>query len=196
MAAKRGPWDIRAQKTVYENDWMQVVDHAVIRPGGDPGVYGVVSYKNLALAILPVDAQGHVTLVGQHRFPLDVYSWEIPEGGGRKDGAPLDCARRELKEETGLSAAHWQEILRMDLSNSISDEQAVGFLATGLTPGEPDPEGTEVLSIRAIHFRDALDEAMSGRITDALTVAMLLRAYYMAREGMLDESLATAMLTR
>ena len=135
-------------------------------------------------------------LVGQHRFPQDRYSWEIPEGGGPLADDPLASARRELKEETGLSAENWREILRMDLSNSVTDEAAIGYLATGLTRGEAEPEGTEELETRQVPFRAALEDVSKGVISDALTVAMLLRAYYMAQEGELDRALANAMLGR
>ncbi|WP_417492770.1 NUDIX domain-containing protein [Maricaulis sp.] len=196
MTKTRGPWTVHDERTVFESPWMQVREFEVTQPDGKPGVYGVMSPRNLALAILPVHADGTITLVGQHRFPLDRYSWEIPEGGGPLGEDALDGARRELKEETGLTADHWHEILQLDLSNSITDERAIGYLATGLHPGEPEPEGTEVLLTRSPHFLDALDEAMSGQITDALTVAMLLRAYYMAGQGLLAAGLADVMLRR
>ena len=166
------------------------------RPDGQPGLYGVVNFANLAMAILPVFDDGTIMMVGQHRFPQDRYSWEIPEGGGPLSEDPLASARRELKEETGLTAGNWQEILRMDLSNSVTDEAAIGYLATGLAQGEAEPEGTEDLQTRRISFRAALEDVSSGAISDALTVAMLLRAYYMAVEGELDPALAKAMLGR
>ncbi|WP_417480252.1 NUDIX domain-containing protein [Maricaulis maris] len=194
MSRMRGPWTVHDDREVYRNDWVRVTEHSVTRPDGKAGIYGVVGFANRALAILPVLADGRIILVGQHRFPQDRYSWEIPEGGGAIDADPLAEAARELREETGYTASHWREILHMDLSNSVTDEAAIGFLATGLVPGEADPEGTEDLRTRDIPFREALDEVQSGRITDALTVAMLFKAYYMAREGELDADLAAAML--
>jgi len=196
MTHRRGPWQVHDTRTVYENPWLRLEESDVTRPDGQPGLYGVVGFANIAIAILPLFEDGTTVLVGQHRFPHDRYSWEIPEGGGPLDVPPLDSAKRELKEETGLSAAHWREILQMDLSNSVTDERAVGYIATGLAQGEAEPEGTEELLTRRLPFREALHEAMNGTIRDALTVAMLLRAYYMACEGELDETLAAAMLLR
>jgi 8-oxo-dGTP pyrophosphatase MutT (NUDIX family) len=190
----RGPWTINSERIGYENPWMCVTEYDVTRPDGKPGLYGVVTPKHLALAILPIDTHGYVTLVGQYRFALKRYSWEIPEGGGHLDGDPQACAARELREETGLLASDWREIMRLDLSNCITDERAIGYLATGLTEGEADPDDTEVLETRRLHFRDALAELHAGEIEDALTVAMLLRAYYMASEGHFDAALTAAML--
>ncbi|WP_323762686.1 NUDIX hydrolase [Maricaulis sp.] len=194
MSRTRGPWTVLDDREVYRNDWVCLTEYAVTRPDGKAGIYGVVGFANHALAILPVRADGHIVLVGQHRFPQNRYSWEIPEGGGALDADPLEGAARELREETGYTATNWREILRMDLSNSVTDETAIGYLATGLTPGDAEPDGTEDLRTRELHFRDALEEVTSGRITDALTVAMLFKAYYMAREGELDSDLSAAML--
>ncbi|WP_291845039.1 NUDIX hydrolase [Maricaulis sp.] len=194
MSKRRGPWQVESSREIYRNPWVSLTEHAVIRPDGAPGIYGVVGFANLALAVLPVFPDGRILLVGQHRFPQDRYSWEIPEGGGPLGADPQAGAVRELREETGYAAENWQEILRMELSNSVTDEAAIGYLATGLTAGEPDPDGTEELALRLVHFREALEDVSSGKISDALTVAMLLRAYYMAREGELAVELATAML--
>lgn len=196
MTQKRGPWALHSRITRFENPWLRLDDFAVTRPDGKPGEYGVVHFKNTAIAILPVFDDGTTVLVGQHRFPHDRYSWEVPEGGGRLEEDPLEEARRELAEETGLRARHWQDMLRIDLSNSVSDESAIGFIATGLSQGEPDPEGTEELRIRRLHFCDAVDEAVSGKISDALSVAILLKAHYMASNGLLDQALCAAMLNR
>lgn len=192
----RGPWTVLGERVAFENPWMTVRSHDIITPGGDPGHYGVVCYKNLAMAVLPVFDNGDVTLVGQHRFPNDVYSWELPEGGAPMDEQPLAAAQRELKEETGLTAKSWREITRMHLSNSITDELAICYLATGLTQGEAEPDPDEVLAIRRIHFQDYLAEVTSGAITDSLSVALAYQAYYMAKEGLIPEPLASAMLVK
>ena len=190
------PWTKGDPRTVYENSWIAVTEQTAVAPTGKPALYGVVSFKNLALAILPIDADGSVVLVGQHRFPFGDYSWEIPEGGGPMGEDPLDGAKRELAEEAGLAATEWTEVLRMQLSNSVTDELAVGFLATGLSPlAEPGhADDTEDFALARAPFREVLDAAMGGHIQDALTVAMLLRAYHMAREGHLPAALARAML--
>lgn len=190
------PWTKGAPRTVYENPWIAVTEQTAVAPTGKPALYGVVGFKNLALAILPIDADGSVVLVGQHRFPFGDYSWEIPEGGGPKGEDPLDGAKRELAEEAGLAAAEWTEILRMQLSNSVTDELAIGFLATGLSPVAElhHADDTEDFALARAPFREVLDAAVAGHIRDALTVAMLLRAYHMAKEGQLTAALARAML--
>ncbi len=140
-----------------------------MRPDGEPGIYGVVHYKNSAVGVLPVE-DGHVYLVGQYRYPLGEYSWEIPEGGCPEDEEPLQAARRELKEETGLTAERWEKLGEAYLSNSVADERAVWFLATGLASGEQEPDGTEVLEMQRVPLQEALGMALDGRITDALSI--------------------------
>lgn len=190
------PWKRGEPRVVYENPWICVTEQAAVAPTGKPAVYGVVGFKNFALAVLPIDHDGTVVLVGQHRFPFADYSWELPEGGGPKGEHPLEGAKRELAEEAGLAAADWQEILRVQLSNSVTDEIAIGYLATGLGAATETHhvDDTEDISMVRVPFRDALDAAIAGHIRDALTVAMLLRAYHMAREGHLPDALARAML--
>lgn len=190
------PWRRGQARVVYENPWIRVTEENAVAPTGAPALYGVVGFKNLALAVLPIDDDGAVVLVGQHRLPFGDYSWEIPEGGGPQGEDPLDGARRELAEEAGLAADDWQEVLRMQLSNSVTDELAIGYLATSLRPSreKAEQDKTEDFSVIRVPFREALDAAMNGYIRDALTVAMLLRAYHMAREGLLPGALASAML--
>jgi len=190
------PWRPDAERLIYDNPWIRITEHDATAPTGRPALYGLVGFKNLAIAVLPLHEDGSVTLVGQHRFPLGDYSWEIPEGGGPLGEDPLDGAKRELREETGLLAADWREVLRMQLSNSVTDEVAVGYLATGLSPapGGAEPDETEALAIARVPFGEALEAAMAGKLQDALTVAMLLRGYHMAREGALPSALARAML--
>lgn len=158
---------------MYENDWIRVREDRVARPDGEPGIYGVVHYKNIAVGVLPVE-DGHTYLVGQYRYPLEQYSWEIPEGGCPAGEEPLEAARRELREETGFEAGRWRRLGESHLSNSVSDERAVWFLARGLTPGERQPEGTEALEVRRVRIEEAVEMALDGRITDALSQTAIM----------------------
>jgi 8-oxo-dGTP pyrophosphatase MutT (NUDIX family) len=154
----------------------------VITPAGKPGIYGTVHFKHRAVGILPLDGEGYTWLVGQYRYPLQRYSWEIPEGGGDLDADPLESARRELKEETGIEAGRWQKLLELDLSNSVADEHAIVYLATDLSFGPPEPDETEVLEVRRLHLDEACAMATDGRITDVMSVAALLRAKLLLSE--------------
>ena len=169
-------------------------EYAAVAPTGAPARYFVQRYKNVATGVIPLHEDGTVTLVGQWRFPLADYQWEIPEGGAPLAEDPLEGCRRELREEAGLQAAHWRPILRLQLSNSTSDEVAVGWLATGLTPCAEAPEATEELAVARVPFREALGAAVTGEVQDAITVAMLLRLHHMAVTGELEPGLAAAVL--
>lgn len=188
------PWTVKAKRIGFRNDWFAIEEHEVIHPGGREGRYDVIRIRRLAVGVLPIDADGHVHLVGQWRFPLGRYSWEMPEGGAEPGEEALDCARRELEEETGFRAAEFRKVLEMDMSNSLTDERAVIFLATGLTPGAAAPEDVEVLKRRAAPFREVLARVVDGRIRDSMSVAAMLRAHHMALTGELPKDLAKAML--
>lgn len=196
LAPHGKPWIRGEGRVAYDNPWIRVTEHDATAPTGRPAVYGVVGFKNVAVAVLPLHDDGSVTLVGQHRLPHADYSWEIPEGGAPRDEDPLEAARRELAEETGLAADDWREVMRTQLSNSITDERAVGYVALGLraADGGYELDGTESLAVVRAPFREVLDAALAGHMPDMLTVAMLLRAYHMAREGSLPPTLARAML--
>jgi 8-oxo-dGTP pyrophosphatase MutT (NUDIX family) len=172
-------WKTFASRTVYENDWITVLEDHVQNPGGGENHYGHVHFKNIAVAILPLDDDEHTWLVGQSRYTLGEYSWELPMGGAPRDEDPLDAAKRELAEETGLRANGWQELMRLHTSNSITNEQAIVYLATDLAAGELALEETEDISTRRLHIEAAIEMAVNGEITDAISVAALLRAALM-----------------
>ncbi len=170
-------WKKLSSQTMYDNPWMTVYEDEVINPGGGRNDYGWVHFKNRAIAIVPIDDDSNTWLVGQQRFTLDAYSWELPMGGGPLDESPLAAAQRELKEETGLTAERWTELMFLHTSNSITDEEGYVFLAEGLTQGETDFEETEDLAVRKLPLAEAVELVNSGEITDAITIAALLRAH-------------------
>jgi 8-oxo-dGTP pyrophosphatase MutT (NUDIX family) len=170
-----GPWTRRSRRIAYENPWVTVWHDEVTRPDGSPGIYGVVHFANLAAGVLVLDENDRVLLVGQHRYPLGEYAWEIPEGGVPSGETAIEGARRELSEETGVEATEWRELARVHLSNSVSDEVAVLFLATGLTHGTATPDATEDLEVQWLPFETVLEMTLDGRISDAMTVIAVER---------------------
>lgn len=190
------PWRHHGERLVYENPWIKVREFDAEAPTGARTIYGLVGFKNLAIGVLPIFEDGTIVLVGQHRFPCADYSWEIPEGGAPRGSEPLEGARRELKEETGMEAREWRQVLSYQTSNSVADEIGYGFIATGLSQGEAEPDATESLAMVRVPFREALEQVVEGRIQDLITVAMLLRAHHMASIGTLPEHLAMAMLAK
>jgi ADP-ribose pyrophosphatase len=179
------PWTILESRKIYENNWIGVTEHQIINPSGGNGIYGEVHFRNYAIGILPLDEDMNTWIVGQYRFPLKAYSWEIPEGGGPLGLSPLDSAKRELQEETGLAATDWTEIQRMHLSNSVSNELAIIYVARGLTMGEAEPEETEELVVRKLPFEEAYQMVIDGTITDSMSVAALLKTKILLLEGKL-----------
>jgi 8-oxo-dGTP pyrophosphatase MutT (NUDIX family) len=169
------PWKTKSKATIYQNPWIKVEEHQVVIPSGKDGIYGKVIFKNKALAIVPVDNDLNTWLVGQFRYTLDEYSWEIPMGGGLLEVDILESAKRELKEETGLSANKWTQIMRIHTSNSVTDEEGFVFLAEDLAQGETEFEETEQLQIIKLPLKEAIQKIMDGEITDAISVAGLLK---------------------
>jgi 8-oxo-dGTP pyrophosphatase MutT (NUDIX family) len=171
MSTSDNPWRITGEQKIYDNPWISLTEYAVINPSGGNGIYGKVHFKNRAIGIVPMDKTGHIWLVGQYRFALNAFSWEIPEGGGILESDPLDAAKRELKEETGLVAESWEKILEIHLSNSVSDEFGIIYLATGLHQEESEPEDTEQLHIQKVSLEEAYRMVQNHQITDSLSVA-------------------------
>ena len=197
LAPHGDPWTPGVERPVFETGWITVTEQTAIAPTGRPSPYGLVRFKNLAVAVLPLHEDGTVTLVGQHRFPFMEYSWEIPEGGAPLDEDPLAGAKRELAEETGLVATGWQAILHTQLSNSVTDERMIGYLATDLSRAAANPHAadeTEAIAMVRVPFQEALEAAVAGYLPDMLTVAMLLRAHHMAVKGSLPGALSRAVL--
>lgn len=173
---EQNPWTTKRINPVYENPWIKVEHHDIINPAGNRGVYGKVHFKNRAMGIIPIDQDGNTWLIGQFRYTVDEYAWEIPMGGGPLGEDKLDSAKRELKEETGLNAEKWTEIMKIHTSNSVTDEVGYVYLAEDLTQGETEFEETEVLKIKKLPFTRVLEMVMDGEITDGISIAGILKA--------------------
>jgi 8-oxo-dGTP pyrophosphatase MutT (NUDIX family) len=179
----KNPWTKISEEEKYDNPWVNVSEHQVLTPNGNPGIYGVVHFKNRAVGVIPIDQDGNTYLVGQYRYTLDEYSWEIPEGGCPEGESLLDSAKRELLEETGLEAEQWTKILKMHTSNSVTDEVAYTFVATQLVQGEAMPEDTEELQLWKMPLEDAFEMAMNGAIKDAFSLVSLFKLQLMIKSG-------------
>jgi 8-oxo-dGTP pyrophosphatase MutT (NUDIX family) len=177
MKLKRhpNPWRFQRRERVFENPWFSVEIDDVINPGGGLSHYGKVLFRNIAIGIVPIDDAGNTWLVGQYRYVPDCYSWEIPMGGGPLDVDPLESAQRELKEETGLTAMHWEELMQLHTSNSITDERGIVYVARGLSEGDTEFEETEDIQLLRLPLVQAIELVRAGEITDAISVAALLR---------------------
>lgn len=176
------PWKKESTRKIYDNPWISLYEDQVINPSGGAGIYGRVLFKNYAIGIIPVDDEGNTYLVGQYRYPLDEYSWEIPMGGGPLTDDKLFSAKRELAEETGLKAKKWEEIMRIHTSNAVTNETGFIYLATGLTKGESTPEDTEELRVWKLPLQEAIDMALNNKITDSISVAGLLKVGMMTSQ--------------
>ena len=177
--SEKNPWQIISGKDVYDNKWINVTEYDVVNPNGGKGIYGKVHFKNIAIGIVVLDDELNTYLVGQYRFAIDEYSWEIPEGGGSLDTDPVESARRELLEETGLVAHEWMPVLKMHLSNSVSDEYSIIYLARNLEQHTAMPEETEQLVVRKLPFEEAWRMVEEGLITDAMSVAAIQKVKLM-----------------
>lgn len=171
----KNPWQIKASRSIYDNAWINLTEYDVINPGGGTGIYGKVHFKNTAIAVVVLDEDKNTYLVGQHRFVLNIRTWEIPEGGCPEGEDYLSAAKRELVEEAGLTADTWIELLRTHLSNSVSDEMAIVYLAQRIKVGDASPEETEDIQIKKLPFTEAVQMVAEGIITDALSIMAIQR---------------------
>lgn len=179
------PWTTLTSDEVYDSPWISLTKHDVLNPNGNPGTYSVVHFKNIAIGILPLDKDYNTYIVGQYRYPLKQYSWEIPEGGGKIGVPVLDSAKRELHEETGITAGKWTQIQEIHLSNSATDEFGVLYVAQDLSFGESEPEDDEKLEVRKLHFDELYKMVENGEVTDGLSVTAVLKAKLLMLEGKL-----------
>lgn len=182
---KNNPWKTLKTNIKYDNPWIKITESKTINADGGDGIYGVVHFKNIAIGIIPLDENYNTWLVGQYRYPLNEYSWEICEGGGLLNEDVLSSAKRELMEELGIEAEYWQEIMKMHLSNSVSDEKGVIYIAKNLSYHQPEPEEGEVLQLKKLPFTKVFEMVMNGKITDSLSVAGILKTKLLIDQGLI-----------
>jgi ADP-ribose pyrophosphatase len=166
----KNPWTKLSEEIKYDNQWIHVEEHKVLNPSGKPGIYGKVHFKNMAIGVIPIDDEGNTWIVGQWRYPLDAYSWEIIEGGCPEGSDPIESAKRELLEEGGIIAGEWELLAKAHTSNSVTDEVALIYIARKLTFTEATPEETEQLQLKKIPVKELIQMAMEGKITDSLSL--------------------------
>ena len=179
---KIGGWKTKTSSVAYENPWLKITHEEVVTPKGTDGIYGVVHFKNTAIGVVPIDDEGNTWLVKQSRYTLNQYTWEIPEGGCPQGEEPLSAAKRELEEEVGLQANEWTQLMTMHLSNSVTDEFCVVFVARGLFAGKQELESTEDIEYKKLALTEAIEMVKRGDITDAISVAALLRVALTLKE--------------
>lgn len=177
----KNPWQTLSSKAIYTNPWIHVREDEVITPKGDIGIYGVIEAKP-ALGIVPLTEDLYTYLVGQYRYTLDSYSWEIPEGGAENDENLLTGAQRELLEETGLKANKWTELGELYTSNCFTNERGYIFVAEDLTEGEAQPDPTEELEVLKLPFMEAWQMVLEQEIKDSLAITGLMRTYHLLQE--------------
>jgi len=182
---EKNPWKTLKIEEKFDTPWITVTKHDVLNPAGKPALYGVVSFKNLAIGIVPLDNDLNTWLVGQWRYPLKEYSWEIIEGGGPLGIDPLESAKRELKEEAGIIANKYTELCRIHTSNSVTDEHGIIYIARDLSFTESEPEESEVLEVKKVPFNTAFEMVMNGEISDSLSMAAILKTKILIDKGLI-----------
>ncbi len=183
MSEHKNPWTILSEEEVHDTPWIKIKKYDVLNPAGKPANYSTVNFKNLAIGILPLDEEYNTWLVGQWRFPVGAYSWEIPEGGGKKGVEPLESAKRELSEETGIKAKNWTKIQEFHMSNCVSDEYAILYVAQDLTFHESHPDEDEQLALRKLPFSKVYEMVLNGEITDSMTIIAVHKTKYLIDKG-------------
>ncbi len=175
----KNPWKTISSRTVYSNPWITVREDSVLNPNGNPGIYGVVQSR-IATGVVALTELNEVYLIGQYRYPTEMYSWEIPEGGAEVGEDPLSAIQRELREEAGVIASEWMPLgSEMHLSNCHSSERAFLYIARNLTVVAQEPDDTEVLAVKKVPFKEVLQMVDEGTIVDAMTIIAILRAQRM-----------------
>lgn len=178
-------WQTHTITEKYNNPWITVTHRSVTAPTGTAGIYGMVHFKNTGIGVIPIDADGNTWLVGQARYTLKLYTWEIPEGGAPMGESALAAAQRELREETGITARRWTSLLKMHPSNSVTDEVARSFIAQDISHGDIQPDDTEQLQVHRVSLDDAINMAIDGTITDGFAMASLMKVELMLNRGLL-----------
>ncbi len=180
--SRKSPWITLSSRIVASNPWFRLRKDQVVRPDGRRGEYNTVLAPT-AVGVVPCFDDGSILLVGQYRYSIGRFSWEIPEGGGKPGERPVQTARRELLEETGYTARTVRSLGIFHTSNCFTDETAYLYYARHLRAGESRPDGTEQISTRRVAFADAYRMAIDGRITDSITIVALFRMREMGRAG-------------
>jgi ADP-ribose pyrophosphatase len=183
---EKNSWKTLKTEVKFETPWITVSKHDVLNPAGKPGLYGMVHFKNIAIGVVPLDKDLNTWIVGQWRYPLEQYSWEIIEGGGPHGIDPVESAKRELKEEAGIIAEKYTELCRIHTSNSVTDEYGIIYLAQNLSFTESEPEESEDLTIKKVSFDTAFEMVMKGEITDSLSMAAILKTKILLDKGLIE----------
>jgi 8-oxo-dGTP pyrophosphatase MutT (NUDIX family) len=182
----KNPWKTLASREIYKNQWIRLREDKVITPTGTNGIYSVVELKP-AVGVIPITDELETYLVGQYRYTLNTYSWEIPEGGGHDNEDIITGAKRELLEETGLVANKWTFLDTMNTSNSVTNETAYLYLAENLIMQQAKPDETEKLDIKKLPFKEAWQMVLDYTIKDSMAIVGLMRAYnYLKKSGRIN----------